>query len=76
MPVKRCASGAINPPEVPPGGPVVLSSASAISDESDLLVLLDYDSLPPLTPSQPPHTDTTTPAALSRIPGIEPELGT
>ena len=70
MPVKRCASSAINPPEVPPGGPVVLSSASAISDESDLLVLLDYDNLPPL------QIDTTTPVGLSHIPAIEPELGT
>ena len=70
MPGKRCASGAINPPELPPGGPVVLSSASAISDESDLLVLLDYDNLPPL------HIGTTTLAGLSHIPAIEPELGT
>ena len=70
MPVKRRVSSAINPPEVPPGGPVVLSSASAISDESDLLVLLDYDSLPPL------QIDTTTPVVLSHIPAIEPELGT
>ena len=70
MPVKRRVSSATNPPEVPPGGPVVLSSASAISDESDLLVLLDYDNLPPL------QIDTTTLVGLSHIPAIEPELGT